>query len=100
MASLSTNRNDVSENKATIKYSVSTYTGDSVSYSWDFGSSNQNGSITINIYPDSKGYYDFSAKCTIKVGTKTETTTGEGENQKTEISWDYDYYYERFMKKV
>ena len=94
MASLSTNRNNVSENEATIKYSVSTYTGDSVSYSWNFGSSNQSGSITINIYPEPEGYYDFSAKCTIKVGTKTETTTGEGENQKTEISWDYDYYYE------
>ena len=94
MASLSTNRNSVSENQATIKYSVSTYTGDSVSYSWDFGSSSQNGSVTINIYPNFEGYDDFSAKCTIKVGTKTETTTGEGENQKTEISWSYEYYYE------
>ena len=80
MASLSTSRDDVYETKAKIYYSVPEYTGDSVSYSWDFGSSQRSGNITININPDSNGYDSFSASCKITVGTKTETTTGEGEN--------------------
>ena len=95
MAVLSTNKDLVGTNGATINYTLSnSYSGDSVSYSWDFGSTSRSGEIYTKLSANQYGYSTFSATCTITIGTKHTSTTGEGENQTTTTTWTYEDFSE------
>lgn len=78
MAKLSTTKDWVGTDSATIKYKLeNNYTGGSVSYSWDFGSTEASGQKTfynLKIDNDQK-YITITAKCTITIQSDESTTT-------------------------